>query len=57
LEIPPGTHQTLEALWLDRVPFQLPKNDGCANVLVETKTSHFFEAIVYFRHYVIGVHK
>jgi len=36
---------------------QLPKNDGCANVLVETKTSNLFEAIVYFRHYVIGIHK
>jgi hypothetical protein len=24
---------------------------------VETKTSHVFEAIVYFRHYVIGIHK
>jgi len=36
---------------------QLLKNDGCANVLVETKTSHVFEAIVYFRHYVIGIHK
>src|SRR5215469_16425948 len=36
---------------------QLLKNDGCANVLVETKTNRFFEAIVYFRHYVIGIHK
>ena len=36
---------------------QLLKNDGCANVLVETKTSHVFEAIVYFRHYVIGIHE
>ena len=36
---------------------QFLKNDGCANVLVETKTSHVFEAIVYFRHYVIGIHK
>jgi hypothetical protein len=24
---------------------------------VETKTSHVFEAIVYFRLYVIGIHK
>lgn len=36
---------------------QLLKNDGCANVLVETKTSHVFEAIVYFRHYVIAIHE
>jgi hypothetical protein len=36
---------------------QFPKNDGSANVLVETKTSHVFEAIVYFRLYVIGIHK
>jgi hypothetical protein len=36
---------------------QLPKNDGCANALVETKTSHVLEAIVYFQHYVIGIHK
>src|SRR3974390_99786 len=36
---------------------QLLKNGVCANVLVETKTSHVFEAIVYFRHYVIGIHK
>ena len=26
---------------------QLLKNDGCTNVLVEAKTSHVFEAIVY----------
>jgi hypothetical protein len=36
---------------------QLLKNDGCANLLLETKTSHVFESIVYFRHYVIGIHK
>ena len=36
---------------------QLLKNDGCANVLVKAKTSYVFEAIVYFRHYVIGIPK
>ena len=36
---------------------QLLKNDSCANVLVETKASHVFEAIVYFRHYIIGIHR
>jgi hypothetical protein len=24
---------------------------------VETKASHVFEAIVYFRHYIIGIHR
>jgi hypothetical protein len=24
---------------------------------VETKTSNVFEAIIYFRHYVFGIHK
>jgi len=36
---------------------QLLKNDDCANVLVETKTSHVFEAIVYFRNDVISIHR
>src|SRR5215472_2256784 len=36
---------------------QLLENDGCANVLIETKTNHVFEAIVYFRNCVIRIHK
>src|SRR6516225_3402397 len=36
---------------------QLLKNDGCANVLMETKTNRVFEAIVYFRNCVIRIHK
>ena len=36
---------------------QLLKNDGCANVLMETKTNCVFEAIVYFRQRVIRIHK
>jgi hypothetical protein len=36
---------------------QLLKNDRCADILVETKTSNVFEAIIYFRHYVFGIHK
>jgi len=36
---------------------QLLENNGCANALIETKTNHVFEAIVYFRKCVIRIHK